>query len=178
MLVISQNFTEWFYGQGYDKVAILLDLSCPLLFFMCLGNFVGVQYLSPMGMQNKMTKAYLIAAVLNFSLNMILIPKYLSIGAMIASIVAESASCFIQIYYFLKSEYYISLLKPMSKYILSSVIMGAFLILINRIIPYSGVAKTMLDIIFGVVIYLSCLVVFREEIINSVMIHLLKKGHM
>lgn len=41
---ISDNFVLWFFGLEYKEVAILIKLSCPLILFMCIGNFVGVQF--------------------------------------------------------------------------------------------------------------------------------------
>lgn len=169
ILVISQNFTAWFFGTDYGKVATLLDLSCLLLFFMCLGNFVGVQYLSPMGMQNKMTKAYLTAAVVNFCLNLLLIPRLYSVGALIASIIAEAVSCFIQLYYFAKSEYAIPLWKPMWKYIVSALVMGVVLLGFNAILPVAGVLQTVADIVVGGVVYAACLILLREELVCMVL---------
>lgn len=169
MLVISQNFTAWFFGTDYGKVATLLDLSCPLLFFMCVGNFVGVQYLSPMGMQNKMTKAYLTAAAVNFCLNLLLIPRLYSVGALIASIIAEAVSCFIQLYYFAKSEYAIPLWKPMWKYIVSALVMGVILLGLNAILPVAGVLQTVADIVVGGIVYAACLILLREELVCMVL---------
>ena len=169
MLVISKNFTAWFFGVDYGKVATLLDLSCPLLFFMCIGNFVGVQYLSPMGMQNKMTKAYLTAAAVNFFLNLLLIPRLYSVGALIASIIAEALSCFIQLYYFAKSEYAIPLWKPMWKYIVSALVMGVALLGFNAILPVTGAIQTMVDIALGGIVYVVCLVLLREELVGTIL---------
>ena len=166
IFVISHNFTEWFFGADYGKVAILLDLSCPLLFFMCIGNFIGVQYLSPMGMQNEMTKAYLTAAVVNFCLNLLLVSRLYSVGALIASIIAEAVSCFIQLYYFRKSEYSIPIWKPMLKYILASLIMGGILVLFNAILPIEGVLQTVVDIVLGGIVYVVSLVLMREDLIK------------
>lgn len=169
MLVISQNFTAWFFGADYGKVATLLDLSCPLLFFMCIGNFVGVQYLSPMEMQNKMTKAYLTAAAVNFCLNLLLIPRLYSVGALIASIIAEAGSCFIQLYYFAKSEYAIPLWKPMWKYTVSALVMGVALLGFNAILPVTGALQTVADIVVGGIVYAACLILLREELVCMVL---------
>lgn len=69
IVLVSDNFVGWFFGDGYDQVAILMKLSAPLLLFMTLGNFVGMQYLSPTGKQNKMTLIYIVSAIINIILN-------------------------------------------------------------------------------------------------------------
>ena len=133
-----------------------------------MGNFVGMQYLSPMGMQNKMTKAYLTAAAVNFCLNLLLIPRLYSVGALIASIIAEAVSCFIQLYYFAKSEYAIPLWKTMWKYVVAALVMGVILLGFNAILPVTGVLQTIADIALGGVVYIVCLVLLKEELVGVV----------
>lgn len=164
--MIADNFVVWFFGSEYVPVAPLMKLSSLLLVFMALGNFIGMQYLSPMGMQKKMTKAYLTAVVVNFCLNLLLIPQLYSVGALIASIIAEAVSCFIQLYYFRKSEYSIPILKPMLKYVEASLIMGSVLVMFNTIFPMRGVIQTLVDIVLGGMVYVASLVLVREDLIK------------
>lgn len=104
LFAVSDNFVVWFFGDGYSDVSILLKLSSILIIFMCIGNFVGTQYLAPTGNQNKMTVVYLVSAVANIILNALLIPRFYARGAMIASIAAEFVSCTIQVYLIKKAS--------------------------------------------------------------------------
>lgn len=168
MIIISNNFVIWFFGEEYSNVSILLKLSSLLIVFMCIGNFIGVQYLSPTGQQNRMTIAYIIAAISNIILNAILIPRMASSGAMIASIIAELISCFIQLYFFMNSEYSFDMLNGIWKYITAVIGMAAVLVLINNFIKCSGVVQSVLDIGVGGIIYFLLLYVFKEE--NCIMV--------
>lgn len=166
--ITADNFVVWFFGSEYVPVANLMKWSSLLLVFMAMGNFVGMQYLSPMGMQNKMTKAYLIAAAVNFCLNLLLIPCLYSVGALIASIAAEAVSCFMQLHYFEKSEYAIPLWKTMWKYVVAALVMGVILLGFNAILPVVGVLQTIADIALGGVVYIVCLVLLKEELVGVV----------
>lgn len=154
LIGISNNFTNWFFGNDFDKVAILLKLSAPLVIFMCIGNFVAVQFLSPMKMQNTMTKVYIVAAIINIALNCILIPVGASVGALIASIIAEVYSCFAQVRYLKKSEYNFKMTEHFGKYIFASIVMGICVLIIDLRFPLSGVKKTFIEIFIGGLIYL------------------------
>lgn len=58
-----------------------------------------LQYLVPTKQQNKLTKSVCIGALVNVILNAILIPKWYSVGAAIASVIAEFSVTFVQFVY-------------------------------------------------------------------------------
>lgn len=153
LIAISKNFTGWFFGNGYSKVAILLVLSAPLVLLMAIGNFVAVQFLSPMGMQNQMTKIYIIAALMNIVLNLLLIPQFLSIGALVASLVAELYSCLAQVRLLKRSEYNFPMMKGVWRYFVCAVIMTAVVLAIESILPIKGILKTIMEVGVGAVVY-------------------------
>lgn len=153
LIAISKNFTGWFFGNGYSKVAILLALSAPLVLLMAIGNFVAVQFLSPMGMQNQMTKIYIIAALMNIVLNLLLIPQFLSIGALVASLVAELYSCLAQVRLLKRSEYNFPMMKGVWRYFVCAVIMAAVVLAIESILPIKGILKTIMEVGVGAAVY-------------------------
>ncbi|MET1249193.1 flippase [Sporolactobacillus sp. STCC-11] len=166
LFAISDNFVIWFFGEEYSSVSILLKISCPLIIFSAVGNFVGQQYLNPTGQQNKATVAYITAAVVNIALNVLLIPIFSSVGALLASNVAEFISCGIQIRYLKKSDYNFKLSENLYKYVISAMIMLISIYLINSILSFSPFMTSMLDIILGAFIYFAMLFVLRDEIIG------------
>lgn len=165
LFCISDNFTTWFFGTGYEKVSILLKLSCPLVFFMCIGNFAAVQFLSPTGRQNVMTRIYIIAAIINVCLNAAMIPKYLSVGALIASIIAEFYSCIAQIRELRKSRFNFKLTSGIFRFVIASVVMGVAVYSLKLYIPMSGIIKSFVEIATGALIYAVILLALKEPLI-------------
>ena len=163
LLVTADNFVVWFFGADYTKVATLLKMASLLIIFMCIGNFSGIQYLQPTGQQNKMTKAYISAALLNIALNWVLIPSFASVGAMAASIVAEIVSCGMQTFFLLRSEYRFNMLEGTWKYFLSAIMMALSIFAFNKAFPLGGVIETCINILIGLIVYFSLLYVCREE---------------
>ena len=163
LFLIADEFAVWFFGAEFAKVAVLIKLSCPLVVFMCVGNFVGMQYLGPTGGQNKMTAIYVIAACLNVVLNFLMIPKLLSIGAMIASVAAEACSCFLQVWLMKRSEYNFKMLQGAWKYGLAAAAMAGAIWLFNAQVPVSGMVETLADILLGAASYFAVLLLLKEE---------------
>lgn len=163
LICVADNFTIVFFGSGYDKVAVLLKISSLIIPFMCIGNFVGMQYLTPTGQQNRMTFAYVIAAISNIILNFILIPQLLSIGALLASIIAELISCFIQVLLLYKSRYWLNITIIIKNKLIASVIMAISLMIFNNLFQLKPIVIVSFDIILGALVYTSILLLIRDR---------------
>lgn len=159
----SNNFVTWFFGEEYLPVAFLMKLSVILLFFMAIGNFVGMLYLSPTGKQNQMTAIYLLSAAINIVLNFFIIPRFQSVGAIMTSIVAEVFSGCAQLFLLQKSEYRCNLFNGVWKYILAGLIMAIGLYFLQRISSLSGIIQTVLEVSVAAIIYVIVLLLEKEE---------------
>lgn len=168
LFLLSDNFVIWFFGHGYEKVSILLKFSVPLICFMCVGNFVGMQYLAPTNQQNKMTFVYIISAIINALLNSLIIRKWESVGAIMASIFAELFSCLLQVYFLKKSIFNIKILEGIHKYIIGSLVMGVFIKLCTDFIKDINPMITVAEGILGLMIYVIVLICLKEELIINV----------
>ena len=163
LFMISDEFVLWFLGADFVKTATLLKWSCLLIIFMTVGNFIGMQYLTPTGQQGKMTVVYLTAAGANVVLNLIMIPRMLSEGAIIASVVAEAISCGAQIWLLQRSEYRFPMLKGVWKCGVAAAAMAGAIWLFNAQVPVSGMVETLADILLGVASYFAVLLLLKEE---------------
>ena len=175
LFMISDNFVNWFLGADFAKTSLLLKWSCALIALMTVGNFIGMQYLNPTGQQNKMTVVYLAAAVVNVILNAMLIPRMLSEGAIIASVIAEAVSAGAQIWLLKKSEYNFRMLRGAWKYVLAAGLMAGVIWLIGTKLGVTGIVQTVLEILIGGVVYFVVLICIREESVCSVLGKVLAK---
>lgn len=169
LILVSENFVLWFFGVEYVKVAELIRLSSLLIVFMCIGNFVGVQYLTPTGQQNRMTVAYVIAAVCNIALNALMIPRLASVGAMAASIISELLSCGIQIYWLMKREYRFNCFEQIWKYLTATAGMTIAILLIHMYLDLAGVLSTSVDVMVGGLVYVAFLLMLKEEFVTTIL---------
>lgn len=86
---VACEFVPVFFGPGYDKCILLLYWFSPLLFIKGLSGTLRMQYIIPRGLDSQLNISVICAAVINIILNYILIPEYDSLGAVIATFVAE-----------------------------------------------------------------------------------------
>ena len=166
---ISDNLVPWFLGEGYEKVKVLLKISAFLNIAIGLNNVSGVQYLVQIKKQNIFTISVIFGAIINFVLNIVFIYLFKSVGATIASIIAEFSILIYQLIYIKKnSDFKISSLLSISiKYLISGVIMLFILIAIGKILE-SNMISTLLMILVGSVVYFVSLLILKDKfLINT-----------
>lgn len=163
---IAKNFVPWFNGKEFGKVIILLYLSSPLVVILSMHNYLASQYLIPSGQRVRSTKGVIIGAITNFVFNLILIPQFQSVGAIIATLAAESSICIV--YYNMSREMVPMklIIKYIPKQLLASVVMGTIVYFIGR--NHSGSVKiTLIQITVGITLYALLLLLMREKFFVS-----------
>lgn len=164
---IAANFVPWFFGKGYEPVITLLYVMAPLPLIICISNILGNQYLTPSGQRVRSSKGIIAGAIVNFILNSALIPFYESIGATIASVVAESV---ISIIYMYMSKGYATW-RYLGKIAWKKIIAGAVMLIIVVILGngWSGsVAMTLIQIIAGGLVYVLLLAVLKDSFFKHI----------
>ena len=159
---IAHNFVPWFFGDGFEKVSILLIMMSPLILILSFHNFLSAQYLVPSGQRVRSTKGVFIGAGVNFVLNLILIPKFQSVGAVFATLIAETSICIV---YLWMSKEYVSprlLFKYLPKQLIAAVIMAVIALLIGKD-RNGNILVTILQVVAGAVIYFGMLLIMKEN---------------
>ena len=116
---VANSFVPFFLGAGYDKVILLIRVICPILLLLGIANVVGTQYLLPTKRQKEYTNSIIFGVIINFILNFILIRKYESIGASIATVISQLSIDIIQLYMVRKEINLKNVLFSSFKYLLS-----------------------------------------------------------
>ncbi|WP_081846696.1 oligosaccharide flippase family protein [Butyrivibrio sp. AE3004] len=163
--VIADGFVPWYLGEGYSKAAVIMKIMAPLVIIIGTSNVIGIQYLIPIGKDKVFTISIVTGALINFILNIILIPKLMSYGAAIASVIAEATITAIMIVCSKCVINVLTVLRQSWKYALAAVIMYNACAYLERRITY-GVLSTIGVIMMGLFIYLTCLLFFRDDFFN------------
>ena len=174
LISISSHFVPVFYGEGYEKVVPLLCIMSPIIVLIGLSNVTGTQYLLPTKQQNKYTLSVVIGAIVNFILNFILIRYYKSIGAAIATVVAELVVTSIQFYLIRKKISLIEVLKISNKYIIASFIMFIISLISGYLISNNFLA-VIIQIFVSIIIYFSMLLLLKDKFLIKVINTIKKK---
>ena len=174
LIAVSSNFVPCFFGDGYDKVVPLLGVLSFLILAIGISNVTGMQYLIPTKRENKFSATVIVGAVTNFVLNFFLIQFFQSMGAAVASVVAEITIAIIQIYVVRKELSPFEIVKCGMHYYIAGGIMFAVLLLIRESFSAS-IIHTFELVIIGAVIYGATLLVMKDEFLLSNVNNILKK---
>lgn len=168
IISVSQKFVPIFFGPGYDKVITLINITSPIVLIMGLNNVIGSQYLLPTKRQKEYTIAVVVGAIVNFILNLLLIKKYTSVGASLATILAEIVIVLIEIFIIRKEFKVTKLLKMSVKYIFAGILMFGVSVLIGQFIN-----KNLISIIaqvgVGALVYFGILLILKDEFLKTIL---------
>ena len=163
IISVSDSFVPIFYGDGYSKVVILLKTISPIIVAIGLSNVIGIQFLLPTKRQKEYTISVIMGAVINFCLNFILIFKLKSIGASIATVVAEFSVTAIQFYLARKEIKIKEVLNISKKYFIASLLMFVSIVWIDRLItkPFASIC---VQICIAIPVYFGLLFFMKDQL--------------
>lgn len=162
LIGISANLVPWFFGEGYDKVIPLLRILSFLVIIIGLSNVSGMQYLIPTKRQNSLTVSVVIGACVNFLLNCFLIRMYMSIGAALASVAAETVITAVQFYMIRKDLSIGKIISSCWHYLLAGSCMLLLLFFLNTLFTPS-IIHTFIMIGSGAIVYFLVLILLRDS---------------
>lgn len=166
LISVSGNMVPWFFGDGYDKVAVLLKILAFIILAIGINNVTGLQYLIPTKRQNTFTLTVLIGAGTNFIMNLILIRYFQSVGAAIASVTAETVIAVVQLIIVRKELSSLRVLREGVHYYIAGGAMVIVLFFIGKILSPS-IIHTGILVVTGAVVYFIMLFVMRDEFLIS-----------
>ena len=168
IMMTASNFVPWFFGDGYEKVIPLLRILAFLVIAIGINNVISSQYLVPTKRQNLLTITLIIGAVVNFSLNMVLIRYLQSIGAAIASVTAESVIAIVQLIFMRKEISTKKVLKEGIHYCVAGVAMVMLLLPLERVLLPSP-TNTIIMVFVGATVYFAVLIIEKDDfVINNI----------
>lgn len=162
IISISKSFVPVFFGEGYEKVVVLMNIMAPNILLNGIASVIGTQYLLPTKKQKQYTIAILSGLVANFILNYILIKTHYSVGASIATIISELILVIVELYAIRKDINIKEVFKSSLNYLLSGTVMLIVCILIQIVFGTSTVIM-ITQIIAGILIYVLMLVALKDE---------------
>lgn len=164
IISISNHFVPIFYGKGYDKVTVLMSIISPIIIFIGLSNVIGTQYLLPTKQQKKYTISVTAGAIVNLILNFIFIKLFKSIGASIATVIAELVVTGVQLYLIKKEIKIKEIIQLSYKYIIASIIMFISSIIISILINNHFISL-LIQGLSSVIIYFSLLLIMKDTLV-------------
>lgn len=174
ILAISDRFINLFYSAEFSECSELLKLLAPSIMFLGISIVTRKVCLIPYDLENIFLKASCIGAIVNFVLNLILIPHMDSRGAVTATVTTEFV---VMLYQFIKIRENI----PIKKYIFhflwfltgsATMYFIIYKVFSDMVISWKNI---FLEILLGAVIYSIFAIIFIFNVYNSKMKTLFQK---
>ncbi|MBP5696320.1 MAG: flippase [Treponema sp.] len=161
---LSKPITLLFSGENYLDSIPVMEIMNPIIIIISISNFIGIQYFLPLKKEKITLYSVIIGAVTNFSLNLILIPKYQALGAGIATVCAESCVTLFQLYKAKNEIDYKKFLLNIFEFTFASTVMSFYVVFITK-----NVSENFLQILYsvtgGAIIYYLILLILRNKIV-------------
>ena len=171
---VADVFAPIFWGEEFKESGILIMLFSISIPFIAFANIIRTQYLIPTHKDRKYISSILVGAIINIILNIILIPSFQAIGAVIAAVCAEASVCIVQVFVVRKDL-------AIKKYILSFVfffipgILMFFSLKIIENLMQPTVFCLIVQLIVGFLIYIVISLIYFILTKNEIVLNLFRK---
>lgn len=153
LIAISSDFVLLLLGADFAKASILVKLLSFSTLFISFASVIRRQYLIPFEKDKVFIISVVVGAISNFIINLILMPKYLSIGACIGTLIAEFLVMIIQTIYVSKKIPIFKYFNNIVGFFYKSIIMFVCVLLIKRL-ELEPFLTVLLQVVLGIFIYL------------------------
>ena len=155
---ISTEFTPLFFGEGFDPCILLLTVLSPVLIVKGLSQTCRMQYLIPNNLEKIFIESVALGAIVNVTLNLLLIPSLNAMGAVLGTLGAETVACIWQIIRMSKRFSVLGILVHSIKYIVFGIIMFISVRCVSTIISNLFIS-IIVEIIVGFLTYISLCII-------------------
>lgn len=169
LIGVSGRFVPLYLGPGYDRVVTMLVLMSPIVIIIGVSNCLGSQYYTPSGNRKLSAKFIIIGAIVNLTLNLILIPRFWGYGAIVASLIAETV---ITVLYFRHCNGYLTadtLFREGWKKLVAGILMLAVIRILDRFIASDLIALAV-EVMAGFAVYCALIVLLRDTFLSEIVI--------
>lgn len=90
---------QFLAGKGYEGAVLPMIILMPTVLLIGLSNITGIQILTPQNLEQQVLNSIVCGAVVDFLLNLVLIPGMASSGAALATTIAELVVLVVQCIY-------------------------------------------------------------------------------
>lgn len=168
LIVTAPILINLFAGETYKDAVLTLQILAPIIVMISMSNVTGIQTLYPMGKVNIVILSTGIGAVVNFMLNLWLIPIYAQDGAAVSTSIAETA---VTVSMLIIGHKYMSFKFCSHSYLcflIGSVVMLLCIFPIQGI-EMNNIVKLLAIFFVGVAAYCMILIIMREELIMGIL---------
>ena len=166
---IAKVFVPVFWGPGWEEIEALIYLMAPLTLIIGVSYCLGSLYYNPSGNRAQSARYLIVGACVNLILNLLLIPYWDAIGAVIASLAAEGI---ITVLYIKNCKGYLTF-RTLGSVTWKRLLVGAAMCLLvmaaGRLPIENSIVKLAVQILAGAVFYGTALYLAGDEMLRELL---------
>lgn len=159
--LLSDTVINIFVGKKFEGSIIPMVIMNSTIVIIGLSSYISGQILNPTNNEKWCLISVCTGALINFGVNLLLIPRFGVIGAAIATVISELIIACIQLGVAKRFIQISILFKFFIKYFVNSLIMGAAVILVKTIFCNDFI-KLIIGILTGILIYTIMLLIEKD----------------
>ncbi|MGL6024347.1 MAG: polysaccharide biosynthesis C-terminal domain-containing protein, partial [Cetobacterium sp.] len=162
IVLLAKEIIYIMAGEKFIESILTMQIVSIIIVIVGIAYFIGFQILYPYNLEKYYTYSVTVAAIINFIFNYTFIPKYYQNGAAFGTVLAELTGVLIMLYFakdkLKEIEFYH---KSNLKYIIASLLMGLFILILKKL-NLSSVETLTVSIVLGGLFYLTLLFFLKE----------------
>lgn len=164
---ISDVFVPRFFQDavGFEQIAPVMIMLCPIILFIGGSNVFGTQYLLPTNRMKPYTLSVFVGMGVNVVLNVLLIRPLGAVGAAVGTVIAEFCVLLVQMIAVRREFSWTLYLKGWRNF-LAGGIMFVAVYMLGQIMG-STIQTLFTQIVVGVVVYFAILIVLRDPFLRT-----------
>lgn len=162
LIAVSKETLLLFSGEGFLQASLTTKIMAARVLLVPLNSFIVLHLFIPLQQECKNIISTACAAIINFILNLILIPQFAQNGAAIATVAAELIELIINIHFINK----IMAITTMKKSIIQFTFASLFIILVSsmgRYFIFDEFIRLILVISLSIILYAGILVLLKNR---------------
>ncbi len=169
---VSPEFVPLFFGEAYEPAIPLMMLLSAIIPIVAWSNVTGVQYLLPHFRDRAFTLSVCVGAAVNITVNLLLIPSFQAMGAVIATISAELSVLIVQLAFIRDRGFIKAGVKTLLPFMVAGLLMFTIVRIVSGAMP-EGIVGLLIEIFIGMAVY-GCItagILIRHCIIKGALRH-------
>lgn len=165
--MLAPEITLMFAGKEFVPTILCLRITVPIILAISFGYFINVQVLMPLGKEKLAFRATVFGAIINFILNLMLIPHFKQNGTSIATSVTEICVTLNMIFYsfnYIKGKI---LNKQNIKYFIASIFI-ILIVTLTRKVFTNDLIIILISVILSCTIYFGVLLIIKDKIMSMI----------
>lgn len=172
---IANDFVPVFFGPGYEDVIPLSYFFVAVIPCLTISGLLQAIFIIPYGLQKSMDIYYGIIVCINVVMNCILIPHFGTVGAVIASVIAE---LLLAVVLLVKAKKEINIKHVFTcsiKYIIASFVMLIVILFVSNNYNNNSITKLIIEFLAAVATYFVVCLLLHDSFLLSQMKTVIKK---